>query len=286
MEQILDISMDDWQRSVLPSLREFRFQISPIHDITLLAYFFWDDERIETKFYTIECAFLCAYKSWGLLPSVLVVNRETHALKNFCSAYGIRLQVDPSLTGGIRAMCIDCISNLYRRFETDNVVIIQVDGMPVNAGLEKFVGKYDYVGAPWPGHCHWKDWFPYPKYGVGNGGFCLRSKRICEQAAHVYNAFWRHLPYNWLLGDDVFYCKTMPFFSRYWRRTFRFPTVAEAIGFSIEAVPPGIEVKFPPLGFHSAYGFQQYVKRFGIPFPDQLSSMSSCKVNNRSEENE
>ena len=162
-------------------------------------------------------------------------------------------------------MNLDCIKNLYRRFATEYVVIIQSDGMPVHAGLEKFLGKYDYVGAPWPGHCHWKDWFPYPKYGVGNGGFCLRSKRICEQASKAYNAFWRYLPYNWLVGDDVFYCKTMPFVSHYWRKAFRFPAVAEAIGFSIEAIPPGVEIKDQPLGFHSAYGFKQYVERFGIP---------------------
>ena len=278
-----NLSLDSWQHAVLPTLRAHAFKVSSIHDVTLLAYFFWDDDRIETKFYTVECAFLCAYKSWGLMPSVLVVNRETPTIQRFCTSYGIKLQVDASLTGGVPTMNLDCIKNLYSRFDTGYVVIIQSDGMPVNAGLEKFLGKYDYVGAPWPGHCHWKDWFPYPKYGVGNGGFCLRSKRICERAAHAYNAFWRHFPYNWLVGDDVFYCKTMPFISRYWRKTFRFPTVAEAIGFSIEAIPPGVEIKDQPLGFHSAYGFLQYVKRFGIPFEEvfNLATAEDKKVGDK-----
>ncbi len=264
------MSMDAWQHLVLPSLRNCKFVQSSVRNVTLLAYFFWDDDRIETKFYTVECSFLCAYKSWGILPSTLVVNRETKTIRAFCDKFGICLQVDASLTGGVPTMNLDCIKNLYKRFDTEYVVIIQSDGMPVNAGIEDFLGKYDYVGAPWPGHCHWKDWFPYPKYGVGNGGFCLRSKKICEQAAKSYNSFWRHLPYNWLVGDDVFYCKTMPFLSRYWKQRFCFPDRSTAIRFSIECIPPDIAPVVPPLGFHSEYGFHEYVRRFGVPFAEEI----------------
>ena len=230
------------------------------------------DDRIETKFYAVECAFFCAWKSWGMLTSVLVVNRETETIRKFCEKFCIRLQVDASLTGGVPTMNIDCIKNLYKRFDSEYVVIIQSDGMPVNSGLEHFLGKYDYVGAPWPGHCHWKDWFPYPRYGVGNGGFCLRSRRICEQAARSYNAFWRHLPYNWLVGDDVFYCKTMPFFSGVWRSQFCFPSRSEALRFSLEYLPPDMKIEEPPIGFHSADGFRQYVSMFGIPFENEIAN--------------
>ena len=269
-----EYSMDEWQRIVLPWLRTRKFAQSAIDDVTLLAYFFWDDDRIETKFYTVECAFLCAWESWGLLPSELIVNRKTDTIGKFCSQYGVHLQIDPSLTGGVPVMNIDCIRNLHKRFETEYVVIIQSDGMPVNSGIEGFIGRYDYVGAPWPGRCHWKDWFPYPKYGVGNGGFCLRSKRICEQAATAYEAFWRHFPYNWLVGDDVFYCKTMPFLSRYWRHNFRFPDRSVAIKFSVEYVLPDIDIVVPPLGFHAESGFREYVKRFGLPFRDMIGSIN------------
>ena len=267
---MMNLSLNEWQKASLPWLRTCKFKQSPVRNVTLLSYFFWDDDRIESMFYSVECAFLCAWKSWGMLPSVLVVNRKTDTIERFCAQHGVQLQIDKSLTGGVPTMNIDCICSLYRRFETEYVVIIQSDGMPVNPGLEKFLGKYDYVGAPWPGHCHWKDWFPYPRYGVGNGGFCLRSRRICEQAAKSYNAFWRLLPYNWLVGDDVFYCKTMPFFSRYWRRNFCFPDRSEAIRFSVENVPPDVEMAVPPLGFHSRYGFCEYVKRFGVPFGEKI----------------
>ncbi len=266
--KINNISIENWQRAILPKLRTLSFYKSKVDNVTLLAYFFWNDDRIETKFFAIECSFLCAWKCWGLMPSVLVTNKTTEDMKKFALRYNVQLQVDDSLTGGLPTMSIDCVKNLHRRFDTKYVVIIQVDGIVVNPGIERFIGKYDYVGAPWPGHCHWKDWFPYPKYGVGNGGFCLRSKRICEQAAKAYNAFWRHLPYNWLLGDDVFYCKTMPFLSRYWRQNFRFPSREDALRFSVEHIPKDVHLTKKPIGFHSQIGFDNYTEKFGLPFSE------------------
>lgn len=263
------ITLDEWERALLPSLRNEKFAASPIGNATLLAYFFWDDERIETKFYAMECAFLCAWKSWGMMPSVLVVNKRTPTIDGFAERHGVKLQIDPTLTGGLPRMSLDCVHSLYKRFETEYVVIIQMDGMPVRAGLEAFLGKYDYVGAPWPGHCGYDDWFPYPRFGVGNGGFSLRSKKICEQAAKSYNSFWRFLPYSMFVQDDMFYCKTMPFLSSHWRKSFRYPSIEEAIRFSLESVPP-CQITQPPLGFHSSAGFRYYIERFGVPFQEML----------------
>ena len=95
------VTLDEWQKAVLPVLRNMSFErsVEKLRQVTLLAYFFWDDDRIETKFYTIECAFLCAFKSFGLMPAVLVVNRETRRICEFCEQYSIGLQVDASLTG-------------------------------------------------------------------------------------------------------------------------------------------------------------------------------------------
>ena len=267
------VTLDEWQKAVLPVLRNMSFErsVEKLRQVTLLAYFFWDDDRIETKFYTIECAFLCAFKSFGLMPAVLVVNRETRRICEFCEKYSIELQVDASLTGGVPTMNIDCVRNLHRRFATNWVLIIQSDGIPVNSGLERFLGKYDYYGAPWAGHSDYLDWFPYPKYGVGNGGFSLRTKRICAQAAKSYNAFWRFLPYYWrFVGDDTFYCKTMPCFSSKWRRMFKYPSIKEASEFALEGVCKDVNVDKPPIGFHAEGGFRQYVNRFGIPFADYI----------------
>ena len=261
------ITLDEWQKAILPWLRKCEFTPSKLGNVTLLSYFFWNDDRIETKFYTVECAFLCAFRSWGAgMPATIVTNRETNAMRDFGKRHGIQLQVDPALKGGVPGMNIDCIRNLHKRFDTDYVVILQSDGMPVKAGIEQFVGQWDYVGAPWTGHGNWKDWFVYPRFAVGNGGFCIRSKRICEAASRAYEPFWSHLPYSLLVGDDIFYCKTMPFLSRKWRKTFQYPSREEALRFALEHIPQGLELTDPPLGFHSEAGFRNYVRHFGVPF--------------------
>lgn len=38
---------------------------------------------------------------------------------------------------------------------------------------------YDYIGAPWPGK-RGGQWTPKPGFTVGNGGFTLMSKRLCD----------------------------------------------------------------------------------------------------------
>lgn len=57
--------------------------------------------------------------------------------------------------------------------ETDFNLIVQNDGFAVNreAWTDAFL-QYDYIGATWP-HCDVGE-------NVGNGGFCLRSKKLYE----------------------------------------------------------------------------------------------------------
>ena len=264
-----DVTLDSWQRRVTPRLERERFRPSSIGDVTLLAYFFWDDDRIRTKFYTIKNTFLCAFHSLGLLPSKLVVNRQTDEMAAFCGKYGIDIDLDPTLTGGLPRMSRDCIQSLHERFSTRYVLIIQADGIVVRPGLERFLGMYDYVGAPWPGHMKWFDWFPYPQYAIGNGGLCLRSRAICQAASEAYRRVFRHLPYSWFLCDDVFYGKTMRFLSPSWRRRFRYPTVEEALLFSTEGRSRNFELpETPPMGFHNPQAFREYVGRYGIPLRD------------------
>lgn len=81
------------------------------------------------------------------------------------------------------------IRNFVEYVETDHALIIQHDGFILNpdAWNDIFL-EYDYIGAPWLV----KDWsvrdFGFPKellgtHIVGNGGFCLRSKRFLELSA-------------------------------------------------------------------------------------------------------
>jgi hypothetical protein len=127
------------------------------------------------------------------------------------------------------------------------------------------VGPYDYIGAPW-GKASWYTnlVFPYPKYCVGNGGFTLRSKRLCELSSRLYRNKYRHLPYGYLVADDVFFCKTLPRFERECRRTMAYapPEVAGRFSFesNLEFYPTDGEM---PLGFHAAHGFARVMKDYG-----------------------
>lgn len=164
----------------------------------------------------MECAFLSAFRCFGLMKAVLVTNRITSRMKAFADRYQIELQVEPALDSadGVKALCLDSVAKMHTRFKTDYVLTLQTDGFPINSGLEEFVGPYDYIGAPFPGHIYWYDFYPYPRYAVGNGGFSLRSHAICEASSVAYKKISRWVPYSqFIFGDDVFYCKTMPFFS-------------------------------------------------------------------------
>lgn len=67
------------------------------------------------------------------------------------------------------------INHLHAHFDTSHVLIIQHDGYVVNptAWDNSWLG-YDYIGATW----FYKDGM-----NVGNGGFSLRSKKLCELIA-------------------------------------------------------------------------------------------------------
>ena len=264
------LTMDEWIRQVLPSLGKQTFPVSRIANVTLLAYFFWDDDRIETKFYTVECAFLCAFYRYGLMPSVLVVNRRTRRMEEFCGQYSIKIDIDPTLTGGVPRMNIDCNRNLYKRFDTDYVLIIQSDGMAVSSGLEEFIGKCDYVGAPWPAHTTWRKHLPYAKYLVGNGGLVLRSKLICRRAAELYDRWFAKLPYSWFVSDDVFYARTLRCLFPSYRRDFVFPSPEIAGRFAIEGNRDYLPSDKPPVGFHAEVGFRIYCEHYGLPLKELL----------------
>jgi hypothetical protein len=63
-----------------------------------------------------------------------------------------------------------CIRELHKHFDTSHCLIVQSDGYVLNGSAwdDEFL-KYDYIGAPW-----------LPANIVGNGGFSLRSHRLCR----------------------------------------------------------------------------------------------------------
>lgn len=258
-----------WMQDNLPILRSADYQRSHIEDVTVVAYYYKKDkEEMDSSFWRTEFAFLQTFKTQGLLPSVLVVNTPTRYIESFCDKYSIMLQVEKSLVAGqLKPLALDLVGNLHLRFDTPCVLTIQDDGFPMRQGLEEFVGKWDYIGAPWVKHATYYDLYP-TKYRVGNGGFSLRSKRLCEVASSVYKKWFSRFPYWWyLLGDDTFYCKTLRFWFRSAVKDMRWPTPEEAARFSIEC-DAGIPLKELPLGFH-ACGFSQYSKYLDGLYPSK-----------------
>jgi len=258
--------LEKWQRELVMS----RCQVSDlapsrVNNVTVVGHFFWDDDRIVTAFYSMKAALITVRRLIGDVPCVLVVNRTTPEMEAFCQSVRVRMAVDSSLTGGISRLSFDYIANLHKYFETDYVLTIQMDGFPLRRGLEAFVGQYDYIGAPW-GRASWYTnlVFPYPKYSVGNGGFSLRSKKICQMASWLFLRKYRLLPYCYAVVDDVFYCKVLPRFERSCRKTMVYapPDVAGRFSFesNLEFYPAGGEM---PLGFHAPHGFARVMRDHG-----------------------
>ena len=253
-----DYGLKEWQKCNMKHLRRKLFVRSQIRNVTAVAYYFRPPSDLNNYFWRTEFAFLKTFETQGLLPSVLVVNACTPKIKSFCEQYSINIQIaDNLIPGSIKTLALDLVQNLHTRFDTDYVLTVQDDGFPMRPGLSDFVGKYDYIGAPWVHHTTYYDLYPY-KYCIGNGGFSLRSKRLCEIASHIYQKWFRYVPYWWyILGDDTFYCKTLRFWFRNAVRGMKWPTLEEAARFSIEGNDEFIP-SIMPLGFH-AKGFQKFM---------------------------
>ena len=255
--------LTEWQKENFESLRLASFVDSSINNVTMVAYYFNGEKDFDEKFWQTEFAILKTFQTQGVMPAVLVVNRISDAIKIFCDKFSIKIQLAENLIPGkIKTLALDMVENLCTRFDSDYVLTIQEDGFPLRPGLEEFVSKYDYIGAPWVRHSTYYDLYPY-KYCVGNGGFSLRSKRLCEIASCVYKKYFKRFPYWWyILGDDTFYCKTLRFWFRKFVRDIRYPTPEEAACFSIDTNDVLLPCE-PPLGFHSE-GFLRYVKNFNL----------------------
>ncbi len=68
-----------------------------------------------------------------------------------------------------------CLRGMAEHVSTPYLLIVQWDGFVLDAGQwdSEFL-KWDYIGAPWPTRAG-------PR--VGNGGFCLRSRRLLDALA-------------------------------------------------------------------------------------------------------
>lgn len=224
--------------------------------VTVLAYYFRSKDEYASGFLPLEHALRETWRHCGHLKTVIVSNERWPPVSAFAAEnINVEIQVEPSLIPGrIQSMSNDCNGKLYSRFSTPYVLIVQDDGYPLRSGLGEFVGKYDFIGAPYIRDAWWKnlicDCFGY---WVQNGGFSLRSKRICEEAARLWNEkYSRILKESPCAAEDLFYTQFLPLHERSYRRSFRLATNRESLMFSWDAIVPIPQPKKLPFGFHRA----------------------------------
>lgn len=117
-----------------------------------------------------------------------------------------------------------------------HVLVIQSDGFIVNAEAwtDEFL-KYDYIGAKW--------WFE-DAFNVGNGGFSLRSTKLCQHIATSGTIAIKH-------PEDEVICRT--YGKELKKAGFKFAPESIADKFSFEAYGKRSNEFKGSLGFHG-YG--------------------------------
>lgn len=92
-----------------------------------------------------------------------------------------------------------CVYELNTYVDTDHCMLIQLDGHPIN--FDKWQNNFldfDYIGASW---LSTHPWVTSSKNYVGNGGFCIRSKKFLQEASKIHYKFNEHH-----INEDVFLC--------------------------------------------------------------------------------
>lgn len=228
----------EWARARLPALRAAPVPPCRHPGVTLLIYAFPADG----DFTLFEHAIRQSWAVLGALPTVVV----THDAALVPPMAGVETQVEPTLRpGDVDSMSRDCLTRLHTRFATPRVLVVQDDGFPLRDELDAFL-RYDYVGAPnvRPG------WRGRVADALGltvlNGGFSLRSRRVCRWAARA----WR-LRRPWARRtppEDRVYSplRLLPW--------LRFPPAAAAARFSQDTLEGHLPFfdDLPPMGAHRA----------------------------------
>lgn len=189
---------------------------------------------------------------------VFMASQIIKGIKNHIEFHDVKLlssQIKHGVTHKIRPInstnnySFFILNDLIDYIDSEFVMIMQTDGYPlnVNSWSDKFL-EYDYIGAPWSRVISRNGQYsvpvrPNPKLmnllvngSVGNGGLCIRSKRLVERVAN-YNydlspVYWEGLDVTDTATEDEYICK-------YKRRElesegFTFAPVELAQFFSIE----------------------------------------------------
>lgn len=249
----------------LEKVRQFPFAVSRERlQVTLIAYVFFDREK---DFSEVEFAILHTWRVLGKLSLVLVVDRMTDVLREFQARHPdvVRICVSSVLRpGSVDSMGADCVINLHRYFDTPYCLVIQNDGFPLRPGLDEFVGRYDYLGAPAVINSWRQGLADILLLDCLNGGFSLRSHHCCRMAAQTQSEMADVYGLDHLRLEDWFYCKVVRRNLRR-RMQLRFPWAWEARRFSVIDFYGKLDVRslgYVPFGVHgptTVFQFKDYL---------------------------
>ena len=254
-----------WQRKRLGTIHAGRTDYGRGPDsVTVLAYYWGaDTDSPDTSFYRIESAFREAWLHCGMMKSVVVTDVATKDVYRFARQFPcVEIQEEPRLVpGDLLSMSRDCDGRLADRFSTDYLMIVQDDGFPLRRGIESFLGKWDFIGPPYV-----RDRF-IPRLiarmfnlWTANGGFSIRSKRMCDLAQKYWQEKYSAFPDCHAIGEDAYYTETLLRRHRDYRRTMKMADNRSAIQFGYDCIVEQ-PVKSLPFGFHRAETFAEFLRR-------------------------
>ena len=95
------------------------------------------------------------------------------------------------------------IKELYKYISTKYVLTFESDGFIVDGKLwkDEFL-RHDYIGAPWPKP--WNNFHVSEGNRVGNGGFCLRSKRLMLLCKDIVDDSDIKKYYDWAISQTYY----------------------------------------------------------------------------------
>ena len=205
-----------WQRGRLDTIHSGRTDYgNGRDDVTVLTYYWGaSPDNNEARFFRIESAFRETWLHCGAMRSVIVTDKVTPEVSRFAGDFPqVEVQIEPSLIpGSLDSMSFDCDSRLDTRFQTKYLLIIQDDGFPLQSGIERFLGIYDFIGAPYVRDRFISRFFAgILNFWTSNGGFSIRSHRMCEMAAYYWRSKYCNFKgdVHWL-GEDAYYTETLP----------------------------------------------------------------------------
>jgi hypothetical protein len=173
-----------------------------------------------------------------------------------------------------------CVKKLNEYIDTEYCLIVQPDGFVTNPLMwtDEFL-KYDYIGAPWDekhsamalgfANININNLNKIPNI-VGNGGFCLRSKRFLQESSK--------LNYGFFPPEDVF-LSTMSRDILY-KNNIKFAPLNLACRFAIEH-PTHNNEKTVNLdayfGFHGTHDFKKPLFELLNDYENDIESINLLK---------